>query len=108
MNPIKIETYNDLPEYGEFVLVNGVDQNMYGIRRWHVCEMNDLEDGMEFRENGHFHWLTEAGTKITDVTHWCPTPKLIDECEKSPTGKHVYRLPVDSFDVPYCKYCYKE
>lgn len=29
------------------------------------------------------------------------------ECPKSPTGKHEYALPPDSFDNPYCKYCYK-
>ena len=69
-------TYEDLPEYGKFVLVSGIDQKTYGIRRWHVCEMNDLEDGMCFKEKGLFHWLTEDGTEITEVTHWCDTPEL--------------------------------
>ena len=31
----------------------------------------------------------------------------IKKCEKSPTGKHDWTLPPDSFDEPYCKYCYK-
>ena len=72
----KIETYNDLPQYGRFVLVSGIDNKTYGQRRWHVCEINDLEDGMDFKEKGQFFWLTENGTKIEDVTHWCELPKL--------------------------------
>ena len=44
------------------------------IRRWHVCEMNDLEDGMDFEKNGNFLWLTERGTKIEEVTHWFELP----------------------------------
>jgi hypothetical protein len=75
--PKKIETYADLPPYGKYVLVSGIDKKQYGIRRWHVCEMNDLEDGVEFRENGNFLWLTEKGTKIEDVTHWCELPALV-------------------------------
>lgn len=77
IQPIKIKHYKDLPEYGRYVLVNGVDEQQYGIRNWHVCEMNDLEDGMEFKENGTFYWITESGRKIENVTHWCELPKLI-------------------------------
>jgi hypothetical protein len=73
-DPKKIETCGDLPEYGKYVLVNGINKQMYGIRRWHVCEMDDLEDGLDFRETGQFFWLTENGTKIDDVTHWCELP----------------------------------
>jgi hypothetical protein len=75
--PKKIETYADLPEYGKYVLVSGVDNMQYDIRRWHVCEMNDLEDGMDFKENGQFFWLTEKGTKIEEVTYWCELPPLV-------------------------------
>lgn len=75
--PKKIETYADLPPYGKYVLVSGIDKKQYGTRRWHVCEMNDLEDGVEFKENGNFLWLTEKGTKIEDVTHWCELPTLV-------------------------------
>lgn len=71
----KIEKMSDLPPYGMYVLVNGVDMQQYGIRRWHVCEMNDLEDGMDFAENGNFYWLTESGRKVIDVTEWCYLPK---------------------------------
>jgi len=70
----EIKTHNDLPKYGMYVLVNGIDENQYGLRKWHVCEMNDLEDGIEFQENGNFHWLTERGIRITQVTHWCELP----------------------------------
>jgi len=73
----KILIYSDLPKYGEFVLVSGIDKKTYGIRRWHVCEINDLEDGMDFKEHGIFYWLTENGTKIEDVTHWCELPNQI-------------------------------
>jgi hypothetical protein len=76
MKIVTIKTNKDLPEYGKYVLVNGVDQSQYGIRRWHVCEMNDLEDGVEFKENGYFMWLTEKGTKIEDVTCWCELPNI--------------------------------
>lgn len=70
----QIKTFNDLPQYGKYVLVYGVDNKQYGIKRWHVCEMNDLEDGIEFKINGSFYWLTEKGTKIEDVDYWCETP----------------------------------
>jgi hypothetical protein len=73
----KIETYADLPEYGKYVLVSGIDKMQYNIRRWHVCEINDLEDGLDFKENGNFLWLTEKGTKIEEVTHWSELPTLV-------------------------------
>jgi len=72
----KIEKYSDLPKYGEFVLVSGIDNKTYGIRQWHVCEMNDLEDGLDFKEKGQFYWLTENGSKIEEVSHWVGLPKL--------------------------------
>ncbi len=72
-----IHTFADLPEYDTYVLVSGIDKKQYGERRWHVCQMNDLEDGVEFRRNGHFFWLTEKGVKIEDVTCWCELPPLI-------------------------------
>ena len=75
--PKKIETYGDLPEYGKYVLVNGISKRIYNTRRWHVCEMNDLEDGLDFRDKGQFFWLTENGTKIEEVTHWCELPQLL-------------------------------
>ena len=75
----KIETYSDLPKYGSYVLVNGVDKKTYNTRRWHVCEMNDLEDGLDFRDKGQFYWLTENGTRIEEVTHWCNLPKLTNK-----------------------------
>lgn len=39
------------------------------------------------------------------------TGKILDqaikkECSKSPNGKHKYVSAPDSFDNPYCKYCY--
>jgi hypothetical protein len=74
----KIETFKDLPPYGKYVLVNGVDKKQYGIRRWHVCEMNDLEDGVEFKESGQFYWLTESGGKIEEVTHWLELPIILE------------------------------
>ena len=30
------------------------------------------------------------------------------ECVKSPNGEHKFVPAPDSFDLPYCKYCYKE
>jgi len=74
--PKKIETYADLPEYGKYVLVSGVDKMQYDIRSWHVCEMNDLEDGLDYRDKGQFFWLTESGRKIEEVTHWLELPTL--------------------------------
>lgn len=72
----EIKTYADLPPYGTYVGVSGIDEKQYGIRRWHICEMNDLQDGMEFQESGEFLWLTENGTSITQVTHWFTLPTL--------------------------------
>ena len=74
MHVIEIKSNKNLPEYGKYVLVSGIDKLMYGNRQWHVCEMNDLEDGMDFQDTGEFFWLTESGRKITNVTHYCELP----------------------------------
>ena len=71
----KIKTFEDLPEYGKFVLVKGVDEKQYGVENFHVCEMNDLEDGMDYKEKGIFYWLTENGTEISNVKEWSYLPK---------------------------------
>lgn len=76
INMNRIEKYSDLPEYGKYVLVLGTDKNMYDIINYHVCEMNDLEDGVDFAKSGKFYWLTESGRKIEDVTHWAELPKI--------------------------------
>jgi hypothetical protein len=39
--------------------------------------MNDLEDGLDFRDKGQFFWLTEKGTKIEEVTYWYELPTLV-------------------------------
>jgi len=70
----KIESNSDLPEYGKFVLVYGKDESTYGEFQFHVCEMNDLEDGLDFQEKGEVYWLTEAGKKIEDVQYWQELP----------------------------------
>lgn len=70
----KIE--NKKPNFGTYYLVYGTDKSMYDTKRWHVAEMDDLEDGMEFNETGFFYWLTEKGTKIEDVTHWTELPTI--------------------------------
>jgi len=75
----EINTYGDLPEYGKFVLVYGTDNKMYGIKKHHVCEMNDLEDGVDFISKGFFYWLTESGDKIEDVSHWMELPNQPSE-----------------------------
>ena len=69
-----ISVEDRLPEYGTQILVYGIDKAMYGVKKFHVCEMDDLEDGMEFQESRSFYWLTEKGTKIDNVTHWTPLP----------------------------------
>jgi len=69
-----ISVEDRLPEYGKFILVIGTDDKQYGIERCHVCEMNDLEDGIEFKQTRRFYWLTESGRKIDKVTHWLPLP----------------------------------
>jgi len=70
-----ISVEDRLPEYGKFILVIGTDDKQYGIERCHVCEMNDLEDGIEFKQTRQFYWLTESGRKIDKVTHWQQLPK---------------------------------
>jgi len=74
----EIKTYADLPEYGTYVLAVGKDNSQYGVKRQHVVAMDDLEDGLDFRNNGEFFWLTENGTKIEEVTHWMPLPSYPD------------------------------
>ena len=69
----KIEIVRDLPEFGKYVLVSGVDST-YGKRGMHVCCIDDLEDGVQFRLRGEFYWLTENGRKIDEVTHWRVLP----------------------------------
>lgn len=36
-----------------------------------------------------------------------PDKKKKTKCKESPNGEHKYIPPPDSFDLPYCKYCYK-
>lgn len=69
----EIKVYNDLPEYGKYVLVYGICTT-YCEYGFHVCEMNDLEDGMDFNSKGEFFWLTESGEEINKVTHWMELP----------------------------------
>lgn len=64
-----------LPKYGEYVLVIGVNKKTYADKAFHVCCMDDLEDGCEFMETGLFSWLTESGNRIEDVIAWMPIPK---------------------------------
>jgi hypothetical protein len=80
-----VNTNGELPVYGTYVLVSGINSKTYGVRGWHVCEMNDLEDGMDFKEKGKFYWLTENGTKIEKVIAWCELPEdeLMCECGKN-------------------------
>lgn len=71
-----ISVEDNYPEYGQYVLVQGIDDKMYGIKNCHVCEMNDLEDGLDYIDKGIFYWLTERGTEITKVAHWQPLPSI--------------------------------
>jgi hypothetical protein len=73
----KINNNYDLPEYGKYVLVYGRNKNQYGVMNWHVCAMDDLEDGLDFNRYGIFSWLTENGTKIDDVEYWTDLPKFL-------------------------------
>lgn len=79
MNWNKIEQIKDLPKFGKYVLVSGVDNSTYGKRRMHVCCIDDLEDGVQYHLRGEFYWLTESGRKIEDVTHWRELPSLPDD-----------------------------
>lgn len=69
----KINNYKDLPEYGKSVLVYGVGKT-YSHPSFHVVAMDDLEDGLDFKENGNFYWLTEAGEAIENVRYWIELP----------------------------------
>lgn len=54
----------------EYHLVYGVDESLYGMPSFHVACYSDLEDG----HDGDFHWYTEAGDRITSVTHISKEP----------------------------------
>ncbi len=94
MKQIAIKTHTDLPEYGKYVLVNGINKKQYGIRKWHICEMNDLENGVEFKESGFFLWLTENGINIEEVTHWCELPKqeTLENVKKTDCAYEIAKL----------------
>lgn len=74
----EIITYNDLPEYGKYVIVIGRDKRTYDIESYHICCMDDGEDGYEFIKYGTFKWLTESGSSIQDVKYWCEIPTFIE------------------------------
>jgi len=74
----EIKVFGDLPKYGKLVVVLGKDNKMYGDESYHICCMDDLEDGYDFRNTGFFYWLTENGAKITDVFYWCDIPTFIE------------------------------
>lgn len=73
-----IETYNDLPEYGKYVMVLGKDIRIYNKETYHICCIDDNEDGYEFNKTGYFNWLREDGVKIHDVKYWCDIPMFIE------------------------------
>jgi hypothetical protein len=81
MKIIEIKTPNDLPKYGKYVCVFGIDKSQYNSRTWHVCQMNDLEDGINYQNTSQFFWITEKGTKIDDVTHYFELPDAIDNAK---------------------------
>ena len=74
----EIKTYGDLPEFGKYVIVIGTDKNMYNMESYHICCIDDGEDGFEFKTSGYFIWITENGTKISDVKYWCEIPTFIE------------------------------
>ena len=67
-----ISVNDKLPKYDTDVLVWGKDVKRYDKYACHVCSMDDLEDGMEYKKTGEFMWLTEKGHEISKVTHWMP------------------------------------
>lgn len=73
--PKWISVEEQLPKYGNYVLVNDIDERTYGQSNYHVCCMDDLEDGEDFKETGSFMWLTENGTQILKVTKWMEIPR---------------------------------
>ena len=90
----KINDFTDLPKYGKDVLIYGVDKKQYDTPKFHVAQMDDLEDGIGFEKTGEFYWLTENGTKIEYVTHWAYLPDIpAVSCMKEylqADSKHIY------------------
>lgn len=60
------------------LIVLGKDCKTYNSESTHICCMDDGEDGYEFTQTGFFNWITENGTKISDVKYWCEIPIFIE------------------------------
>ena len=56
--------------------------------------------------NAYFENGFEAGVNF--AIEVLTKPDIQVECKKSPNGKHHYVMSADTFELPYCKYCYKE
>jgi hypothetical protein len=50
------------------------------------------------------HEELDVTAMLTDLIFFRNLKK--NECSKSPNGEHEYISAPDSFDLPYCKYCY--
>ncbi len=50
--------------------------------------------------------LSGADARMAIIEWKAVKKNLTHACPKSPTGKHEYTMGPDSFDTPYCKYCY--
>ena len=58
-------------------------------------------------ENGCERMIVEIKVKSESEIKPKPNPVSKSECPKSPNGKHEYIPAPDSFELPYCKHCYK-
>ena len=79
-NDFNIITDPNLLIFGKYYLVCGIDKGVDNVRRWHVCSMDDLEDGVDYNKNGSFNWYTESGRKILDVYPYC---YVLPVCDKN-------------------------
>jgi hypothetical protein len=76
--------------------------------------MSDVEKWLRSKEEelinkiGLTTWKQDKVYFVDEVIAFLLEYEKRPECIKSPTGKHEYVLPPDSFDNPYCKHCYKE
>jgi hypothetical protein len=63
---------------------------------------NIMAEGKTIKEAHECLWNTTYDV----LKHLIKSTKK-EFCLKSPTGKHEYTVSSDSFEQPYCKYCYK-
>lgn len=102
---MKLKHYTRKGKLGTEIYVTNTEEG--GFTAYFLEFSNIITEGNTIKEAQQKLWNVVHDTLKYYTTNK-KQEKECPECPKSPNGKHEYILAPDSFDNPYCKYCYKE